>query len=236
MSLSNNILFLSKVNPYKSTINLNPNSNSLESPERTIKTRILNFVRWCIHKICSRIPQNAKLDKVTNDIFKDIDNVLKNDNISHKGKESLRKAVENLQTIISKDGGAHGQKAKTLLDTVNKIKSIDAVQNLGKNEAALFEPIDHQAIAQKHLDTKTDDALHADWNFKEFFPTVYMLTMGYDRDPSIELSDKNKAYIENCKKRIPKTLKHHEKFGLKKEDIEIFPEPVEEYLMNLHNI
>lgn len=131
-SLNKNIDILCTLNPQKSTLVFNTNSNSLESKERSFKTRILNFFRWCIHKIkCSRIPLNPKLDKITCDIFNNIDKELKNNNSkTNKEKKSLEKAIQNLQTIIKKDHGAHEHKAKALLVTINNIKALDPVQNL----------------------------------------------------------------------------------------------------------
>lgn len=86
----------------------------------------------------------------------------------------------------------------------------------------LFKSVDHQAIAQAHLNNKTDDMLHADWNFKEFFPHIYMLTLGFGLDPSINISEQDKEVIVNSKKRLANTIEHHKNFGLKESDIEPF--------------
>lgn len=129
-NFKSDLLFLNNLNPKKDSVIFNAN-NKLELKRISFARKFFN---WFIHILsCTRIPVNADLDRVTRHILAEAskyDFKTKLTDVSEEEKKLLKNALENLDTIIKKNGGEEGKKVKILLETVEKIKTLDAVQNL----------------------------------------------------------------------------------------------------------
>lgn len=127
-------------------------------------------------------------------------------------KESLKDAnwQENLSRIIGYGIKAHQVKIK-------KMKRINILETLAPASSNI------QSIAREHLKNIAEDKLHKDWNLKEFFPHIYILSLGYDREPWIKLSEADKKVVVYSKERLAHIIEHNKKWGLKESDVECFP-------------
>ncbi len=137
---------------FKNSINfintLDPSEDSLGFSNQELVRRnyscIRNFFRWCIYFItCKSRPLNEELDKASSYFAKEVKKI-ENRQMTQEEITSLKRAIETLETIISKNGGSKGEKIKKLIAIVNKIEASDAVNGLKNNNKE-----DPQQVAPK---------------------------------------------------------------------------------------
>lgn len=112
-----------------------------------------NFLNWFIHIITfTSVPVNGELDKVAERILGNAQNIQDNE-ITLKQKELLTKAIDNLQIMIKRHGGAPGAE-NYIQETKNKIQNLVVVQNLGKKEKDQAKKEEPEPVVPKKEEKK----------------------------------------------------------------------------------
>ncbi len=128
-NFKDNIKILNEINPMQFSIAFDANHQLL--PKKT--SCISNFFNWFIHIITfTLVPLNSKLDRVAHDILEET-NRIENNEITDDQKKLLTTAIENLKTIIFRNGAAKKEK-NYLLETIKKVVNLRVVEDLGKQE------------------------------------------------------------------------------------------------------
>lgn len=131
------INFLIGLDPNKDSVGINANKEFVHKETSCIR----NFFRWVIHIISlTKVPLNKKLDQVAQEILNQSKEV-KDNQITNEEKRDFLKAISNLQEIIKRNYGKEGEKIQNLLATINKIQTLDAVEDLKEKDAPVIIPV-----------------------------------------------------------------------------------------------
>lgn len=126
------------INDFKPLAELNPNKKSVTFSNGKLaitnkRSAIRNFFSWVIYIITfTLVPRNANLDKVTRTIFEEAERISKGKKLNAEEKNTIYKAIQNIKTIIEKNGGSESKKVAQLLATIEKIETLDTVKQLAK--------------------------------------------------------------------------------------------------------
>ncbi len=129
-NLKNNINFINTLDSSKDSLGFNSNQKLVRRNYSCLR----NFFRWFIHFITFKSrPLNEELDKAFSYFAKEVKKI-KNQQMTQEEITSLKRAIETLETIISKNGGSKKEKIKNLIAIVNKIETSDAIDVLRKKD------------------------------------------------------------------------------------------------------
>lgn len=148
------IKFLSNLEPNKDSIRFKNETTTFERTEK--RSVFINFLCRIVYWItCKHIARNDTLDKVTQYILKEA-NVFK---AKTDGEQAtLKKALENLYTVIKKNDGRYSKKIQALIQNLEKNKIPANVEEL------VVEPpkeIDVK-VSQENEDIKEQSDLNQD--------------------------------------------------------------------------
>lgn len=133
------VRFLNERDVVKDSIFLPKNKKELQRIDK--RTRFQNFLHWFIHIITfTLVPRNKDLDRVTLHILahaKELDKSTGRFTIEQKNL--LKHAFKNLRTIIRENGGRNEGEVSQRLRSINKINSLESVQELKGQPAGKIE-------------------------------------------------------------------------------------------------
>lgn len=131
MSISSGIVKLATLDPNEKSITYNPDKSEWIVIRK--RSAFCNFFRWVIHMItCSHFVRNKDLDKISKEIFDQIQSSKQWKN--KEEKELTLKAIRHLQIIIQKNGGSQEKKISQLLSTLEKIEIEQTITKERKSE------------------------------------------------------------------------------------------------------
>jgi ubiquitin C-terminal hydrolase len=143
-----------------------------------------NYIYRIIHTLTfSKVARNGSLDKVTDHILLEINQIFSN-SITNDEKELLNKAISNLTMIIQKNDGS---KKEYLDQTLEKILKLPIVENLKNGGSEFEEVIEEEDLInpskKKELNPDFDKAQENKRHILSYvgFPEHFMLT----RPPSL---------------------------------------------------
>lgn len=134
MSISNklntDISFLNNLNPAKNSIILQ--SDQLIKVEK--RSCLRNFLSWFIHLITKKT-RNPKLDEVSYRILNDAEELKNGNHVTKEERGLLKQAFTTLSEIIKNNGGSKSKDVLQLLQTIDKLNTLEPVKKLPANTA-----------------------------------------------------------------------------------------------------